>query len=154
MLGDSEWVELLSLLLKRLSEIGADEIVAEIRLAISARVVEDNHSIVRFGVSPSLYKDVGTTITRLPTPKEAFHRAIEVLRIRLETVPAMAKRTAELLERDPADIVWREEDKGYFFASSRQSISCADLMLPVQELQAINIAFDKLIRLLSSESVS
>src|SRR5438105_204094 len=113
MLEEKEWIELLEYLLRRLTEMRAVDIANEIRAAVSTRIIEDPDDTLEFGVPSSYYREVGTKRTRLPTPKEAVKKAVEVIQIRLDTLPSISEHTFKNLQRQSSDIVWRSEDRGY-----------------------------------------
>lgn len=148
MLDDAEWVEALDYLLRRLEAIGASDVAAEIRSAVSTRIVEQRINQVRFGVPAVLYREVGSATTRLPTPREAFTQAIEVIRIRLEMLPVIGLQTARLLQREPSEIIWRSEKQSHLFLSNPPEFTCSDLVLTSDDQQVIASSLQHLLKLI------
>ncbi|MBD0369638.1 MAG: hypothetical protein ICV60_02200 [Pyrinomonadaceae bacterium] len=148
MLEDNEWIELLDYLLRRLTEIGAVDIVDEIRIAVSTRVIEETDDTQESGVPLSYYREVGTKETRLPTPKEAVKKAVEVIQTRLDMLPSIGDHTVKMLKRESSDIVWRSEDRGYLFLSNIQEFSASDLIVPQNDRQVITDMLKRLIILI------
>src|SRR5262249_29662497 len=143
------WVELLDYILRRLVEMGATQVADDIRDAISIRIIEEPKSSGEFGVPAALYKDVGTLRTRPPTAKEVVLRAIEVLHIRLETLPDLSEHTAEALLRRPSDIVWRSDEQTYLFLSNIPEFSGSDLTMSPSNRQTVPSPLHPLIALIN-----
>lgn len=144
MLQNNEWIELLDYLLSRLDERGANGIANEIRSAVSTRIIERHEERQESEVPASYYREVGKTMTRLPTPKEAVMIAVGVIQNCLEVVPAIAEQTAIRLQRDPDKIIWRRDDEGHLFRPNDKPLSASIMVLPLNDKQEVSSLLQRL----------
>lgn len=137
MLQDNEWIELLDYLLTRLDERGAAGIANEIRSAVSTRIVERHEAREDPETPASYYREVGKTMTRLPTPKEAVIIAVGVIRNCIEVIPSIAEQTSIRLQHDPDKIIWRR-DEGQLARLNDEPASVSTLVLSPSDRQEIS----------------
>jgi len=140
MLTNEEWLELLDYLLKRLIDLGADDVVTSIRTALSTRVeqsVPDDNQLSFLDSS-----NQPRTEMRLLSSKEAVLKAIEIIEIRLNVFHSIAERIPELLHHS-SRIVWRSEDYNDnqdFLLSNLaggQNIDYEELMIPSETYKVL-----------------
>jgi hypothetical protein len=121
-----------------LAEREATGVANEIRSAVSTRIVEHHKEGLKLSVPASYYREVGKTMTRPPTPKEAVMIAIEVIRNCLKVVPSIAEQTATSLQRDPDNIIWRRDDEGHLFRFTDKPLSASIMILQPSDRQIIS----------------
>jgi hypothetical protein len=138
MLQDTEWIELLDYLLSRLDERGANSVANEIRTAVSTRIVERHEERQESDIPASYYREVGKTMTRLPTPKEAVMIALGVIQNCLVVIPSIAERASIRLQRGPDRIIWRRDDEGHLSRLNDKPLSASVMVLSSSDRQQIS----------------
>lgn len=159
MLSNSEWVEIYSYLLNKISNFDNsvnnfdNSVIIDIERAATARIeeniIEENNSTNR--LSKESRDNLDPIRFRAPTPREAFIASVGVLKARLCEVPALADRLVEKFDYQASDIQWmldvREED----LLSEQSTLSAEELKLTQTEQQEIEKALKILERLIKNQ---
>lgn len=89
-LNSDEWLELYRYLLAQLGERGFRDVGAEIETAAAAPLFEESTPDEQVRISRTVRSEVGRATMRSRSPAEMFGAGLDVLRVRLTELPAVA----------------------------------------------------------------
>jgi len=139
-----EWLELYRYLLIELNKGDYNEVRTEIETAASAPVVEESTPEDEARISKLVRGEVGKTIIRRRSPEEVFSAAMEVLRSRLEELPALANALSRRLGVPAQRIEFRVDYEQRYALVQTDPVPLDSLILDKEEADAVRSALSPL----------
>lgn len=143
-ISGEEWLELYRYLLTELDRGGFIEVRAEIEIAASAPVVEESTPEDEARISKLVRGEVGKAIIRRRSPEEVFAAAVEVLRSRLEELPALAGILSKRLEVPSERIEFRLDYEQRYALVQSDAVRLISLTVSEEEIASIHLALSTL----------
>jgi hypothetical protein len=133
----AEWAAAYAYLRERLRAFELIEAASEVEAAAATRVVEQYAPAYPGQFTLTELSEQSETVTRARRPDEAWTAAVTVLQTYLVEVPRLAARIGELLERDPANIVFLPDAREEEVAEGVPKFSLADLTIPPAQAEVL-----------------
>lgn len=143
-ISGEEWLELYRYLLTELDRGGFIEVRAEIESAASAPVVEESTPEDEARISKLVRGEVGKAIIRRRSPEEVFAAAVEVLRSRLEELPALESILSKQLGVPSERIEFRVDYEQRYALVQSDPVRLISLTVSEEEIASIHLALSAL----------